>query len=140
MKKIMVVILSFVLIASALSSCGSRGSVNAAPKNNSSVINSNSEFAFDIFKELSSEDSNKNIFISPFSISTALVMTYNGAESTTKEAMARALRFDGIDRDTVNEKFKYLSGYLKNVDKKVGLNTANSIWIEKGENIKESFI
>lgn len=140
MKKIIGILLSLVVIASTLSGCGTRKSAGAAPKVSRSIINSNSKFAFDIFKKLNSEDSNKNIFISPFSISAALTMTYNGAETTTKEAMAKALGFDDIDRGKVNEGFKNLLEYFKNNDKKVELNIANSIWVKDGEKINGSFI
>ena len=49
------------------------------------VLDGSSKFAFDIFKTLNSEDADKNIFISPLSISTALTMAYNGAEGETKK-------------------------------------------------------
>jgi len=52
------------------------------------LVSANTKFAFNLFRELVAEEMNKNIFISPLSISIALTMTYNGAEDTTKEAMA----------------------------------------------------
>lgn len=50
----------------------------------SDLVAANNRFAFQIFKELVEEDAGKNIFISPFSISTALAMTCNGAEGSTE--------------------------------------------------------
>lgn len=44
------------------------------------LVDANTRFAFDIMRELGEEDDGKNIFISPFSISMALAMAYNGAE------------------------------------------------------------
>lgn len=156
MKRIIAILLSIILGVSALSSCGSRGSAGSIPgsggnssgngstapnpKIDSSVIDSNSRFAFDIFKKLNGEDSGKNIFISPMSISTVLTMVYNGAETTTKEAMAKALRYDNIDRGTVDVSYKNLLDSLKNTDKNVELDIANSIWIRDGEKINEPFI
>lgn len=46
-------------------------------------------------------------------------MTYNGAESTTREAMGKVLGFKGIDKDAVNESLRNQLGFLKNVDKKI---------------------
>lgn len=140
MKRIIGILLSVMLLASTLTACSGSIGVYDISKINDSVISANSEFAFDIFKKLNGEDSDTSIFISPLSISAALTMTYNGAESTTKEAMAKALRFNNIDRNTVNQGFRNLLGYLENVDKKVELNIANSIWIREGQKINEPFI
>ena len=62
------------------------------------LVNADTRFAFDILKELSEEDNGKNIFISPFSISMALAMAYNGAEGSTKDAMANTLQFGGMNQ------------------------------------------
>jgi serpin B len=100
----------------------------------------NNGFAFDIFKKLYAEDAGENVFISPFSISTALSMTYNGAQSTTKQAMAETLGYDGLTLEAVNDSYKNIISYLHNADKKISLEVANSIWIREGEKIKEDFI
>ncbi len=104
------------------------------------VLDGSSKFAFDIFKALNSEDADGNIFISPFSISTALTMAYNGAEGETKEGMEKALGYTGIDRALVNESYKGLISHLEKVDKDISLNIANSIWIREGELINKEFI
>lgn len=94
-----------------------------------SLVFSNTKFAFNIFKELSVEDKNKNIFISPLSISIALAMTYNGAEGTTKDAMARALQLGNMSLEEINQGYLNLIDSLENVDKQVQLGIADSIWI-----------
>src|SRR5690606_11753437 len=83
------------------------------------VLDGSSKFASDIFKALNSEDADGNIFISPFSISTALTMAYNGAEGETKEGMEKALGYTGIDRALVNESYKGLISHLEKVDKDI---------------------
>ena len=104
------------------------------------TVKGNTTFAFDIFRQVNKEDRNKNIFISPLSISTALTMTYQGAKTTTKEAMAKALGYSGIENEELNGSYKNLLRYLAQVDNKVELNIGNSIWIRDGEEIEESFI
>ncbi|MTI71958.1 MAG: serpin family protein, partial [Firmicutes bacterium] len=59
---------------------------------------------------------------------------------TTKEAMAEGLRYEGIDKNTLNETYKNLLIYLKQADSKVKIDINNSIWIREGEKIKEDFI
>jgi len=105
-----------------------------------SIKNGNEKFAVDIFKLLNTEDESKSIFISPLSISSALSMIYNGAETTTKEAMGKALSYEGVEMDKLNESYKNLIAHLNNVDPKVELNINNSIWIRKDEKIKGEMI
>ena len=69
------------------------------------LVWSNTKFAFNIFKELSIEDQNRNIFISPLSISLALAMTYNGAEGATRDAMASALQFGNMSLEEINREY-----------------------------------
>ena len=58
---------------------------------NPKLISANNDFGFKLFKTITAKDSAKNVFISPFSIASALDMTYNGAATTTKTAMAKTL-------------------------------------------------
>lgn len=144
MKRIIGILLSIILFSFTFTACNkgvkTKDSTYNIDKISNSVVDSNSEFAFNIFKELNSEDSDKSIFISPISISTALTMTYNGANSTTKEIMGKTLGFKDIDSAAVNQSYNNLLNYLENIDKRVELNIANSIWIKNGETINEDFL
>jgi len=138
MKKLLVLLsIISVLITSAACSSGNAYDVSNVSEY---VVDGTSKFAFDIFKTLNSEDADKNIFISPLSISVALTMTYNGADSDTKEGMEKVLGFIGIDKALVNESYKNLISHLKNIDKDISLNIANSIWIREGKLINKEFI
>jgi len=50
-----------------------------AQNNNTSIADSNNHFAFKLYNEVKTEKPYQNLFFSPFSISTALAMTYAGA-------------------------------------------------------------
>jgi serpin B len=104
------------------------------------VIEANTKFSMDIFRQLNKEDMEKNIFISPFSISTALTMTYQGAAAATKEVMAKTLGYTGLENTKLNESYKNLISYLNCADEKLELNISNSIWIQDGEEIRRDFI
>ena len=104
------------------------------------VIKANTDFAFRLLNQLDEEDKEKNIFISPFSISTALAMTYQGSGTTTKEAMAKALGYTGVEDEMVNDSYGKLIPYLNQLDDKVKLNISNSIWVKEGEEIKPDFL
>ncbi|XMB68005.1 serpin family protein [Mycoplasmatota bacterium zrk1] len=99
----------------------------------------NSEFAFDIFKELNKEDYDENIFISPFSISSALAMTLNGADGETKAEMEEALRLNGMSIEDINNGFAYLNNMLTNYDEYVEVNIANSLWLNDQYELNEPF-
>ena len=95
------------------------------------LVSANTKFAFDLFNKLLTEDINRNIFISPLSISIALAMTYNGAEGTTKDAMAKTLNFGNMTLEDINQGYSDLIGSLENVDQAVRLLIGNSVWMKK---------
>lgn len=53
----------------------------------------NTDFAIDMYKQLSKENAGKNLFFSPYSISNALAMTVEGARGETALEMGKVLRF-----------------------------------------------
>lgn len=146
MKRCVALLLCIVMAAGLLTGCSGKlvpnGQINIFDKDKISreTIEGNSRFALAIFKELDKDDSDRSIFISPLSISTALTMTYQGAGTTTKEAMAKALGYTSIEDGRINESYKNLLIYLRQLDRKVELDIGNSLWIREGEVIKEDFL
>ena len=57
------------------------------------VVKSNSDFAIDLYRQLAKENEGMNLFFSPYSISSALAMTAEGARGETAEQMGSVLRF-----------------------------------------------
>lgn len=102
----------------------------------------NTKFALDIFKKLCMEDIDQNVFISPLSISTALTMTYTGAEGSTESAMENTLGYNDMTTEQVKEYYRSLFSSLENVDRDVTLNNANSVWIRDSfePQVKEEYI
>ena len=62
------------------------------------VVQANSDFAFDLYQQLAKENAGKNLFFSPYSVSTALAMTAEGARGETAEQMGQVLRFPDVAR------------------------------------------
>jgi serine protease inhibitor len=105
-----------------------------------SLIGSENSFAFDIYKKVMENTAeNENIIISPLSLSLALSMTLNGANSTTRTAMLEALRVKGITPDMINTAYKNLSETLLKIDNRVLITIANSVWTEKNFVVKKPF-
>jgi len=108
---------------------------------NKSIVAADTDFAVRLLRELQAEQGGKNIFISPLSVSIALTMTYNGANSTTREAMTNALGLSGMSDDTVNSGYNQLIESLTNADGDVALNIADSVWIRStfAPSVKQNF-
>ncbi len=137
----MVAIILIAMISISLAGCGfSNNKQVLADKVDKELVEGNNKFAFNIFKEISKDDKEKNVFISPLSISMALTMTYNGAKDNTKEEMSKVLGYDGMLDDEINDNYKTLTSYLGNIDKNIKLNIGNSIWIREGLDINKEFI
>lgn len=104
------------------------------------LVQSDNKFGLKLFKEIIKEEKDKNVFISPLSVSMALGMTYNGANGETQEAMQKTLELDGLTIQEVNESYKSLIDLLKGLDPKVRFQIANSIWYRQSISAKEEFI
>jgi len=93
-------------------------------------------FAFDIYREMYNDPNNSgNIFISPYSIFTALAMTYEGARNITAEEMRNVLN---IEQD--NGSFhKYMQG-LYSLFNKNNVSTANALWPKIGFHLLQSYV
>ncbi|MFO7952990.1 MAG: serpin family protein [Bacillota bacterium] len=104
------------------------------------LSSANNRLGFDIFHQLKKEEAEENLFISPASILAALVMTYNGAEGETREAMEETLHFKDMSREEVNKAFADLLSILRNPDPKVEMTIANSLWAREGIDFKAAFL
>jgi serine protease inhibitor len=71
---------------------------NAAPEK--ITVQANSDFAFDLYKQIAKENEGKNLFFSPYSVSSALAMAAEGARGETAIEMGKVLRFPDATRRT----------------------------------------
>jgi len=105
-----------------------------------SLVKSDNKFGFKLFKEIIKEQEDKNVFISPLSVSMALGMTYNGANGNTQEAMQSTLELSGLTLQEINESYENLTKLLTNLDPKVKFQIANSIWYRERFPVEDEFI
>lgn len=104
------------------------------------VVSANTRFGFDLFNELRQAEEDKNIFISPLSISIALAMTVNGASGDTEQAMTNTMQLQGLDTESINVGYAALRGALETSDPKVVLTIANSLWARQGVPFNQEFL
>ena len=94
----------------------------------------NTSFAFDLYQLL--KDSPNNLFLSPYSISLALAMTYAGAGGETERQMSETLHYT-LPQDQLHSAFNQLTvTLLSRAELPEGegfqLNIANAIWGQRG--------
>jgi serine protease inhibitor len=105
-----------------------------------SIVDSDNRFGLKLFRQIIKEEKDKNVFISPLSVSMALGMTYNGANGETQGAMQKVLELSGLTLQEINESYKSLIGLLTGLDPKVRFQIANSIWYRQELSFEKEFI
>ncbi|GAP95089.1 serpin family protein [Leptolyngbya sp. NIES-2104] len=107
---------------------------------NPKIVEANTRFGFKLFSEILKKDGKENVFVSPSSVAIALSMAYNGANGQTKTAMAKALEFQGMTLEEINQAHHNLKAALEKADPKVQLLIANSLWARQGVDFNPSFL
>jgi serpin B len=105
-----------------------------------SLVESANRFGFELFSEVISQSDGGNVFISPLSVSLALGMTANGARNDTETAMHTTLGYSGLTAAEINEGYRGLIEYLVNLDPRVTMEIANSIWYQEGFEVLQEFV
>jgi len=114
---------------------GADGGSAAAGRSLDRIVTGNTRFALDLYGRLKGDG---NLFFSPYSVSTALAMTYAGARGETEREMAEVLGFAVADppgeesaiREEVARAFAALEDRLTADPETRGysLHVANSLW------------
>ncbi len=122
----------------AIASIDAQEKVGPKP-DRTALVQGNNQFAFDLYRRLARQEG--NIVFSPYSISSALAMTYAGARGETAEQMALVLHF-GVHQDRLHPTFRDLISDLQVKDKGrcYDLHVANSIWGQKDFSFADGFI
>jgi len=158
MKKAIMVMLSAVMIFSAVS-CVSpvygeelksskerETSPNVSQVVLQALVDGNTEFALELYRQLGMEDG--NLFYSPYSLSLALAMTYAGAEGETRQQMADVLRYIFLEDEELHTAFNKLALELASRgedaegkdDEGFRLNVVNAIWGQKDFGFLSDFL
>jgi len=157
MKKILLSMLVFVVLLGvvgcteipgtgvALSEKQRDTSPNVGASDLATLVDNNSEFAFDLYQ--ASIHQGGNLFYSPYSISLALAMTYAGARGETEQQMADTLHF-ALQQDRLHPAFNSLDlalasrgeGAKGKDDKGFRLHIVNAIWGQKDYQFLPEFL
>jgi serine protease inhibitor len=138
--------LPLVLVAFVLNSCDwlkndDEPIVPELMTKSETMVSSNNSFGLNLFGSILNDDpQNKNLMISPLSVSQALSMALNGALDSTYIQMANMLDFDNLTLEDINPLNQNLTDYLVKIDPKTTLNISNSVWNRSDFVLKTPFV
>ena len=105
------------------------------------LLDTGNSFGLELFAEVMQEaETGENVMISPLSVALALGMTCNGSAGTTREAMEATLKLEGFTEAEINDGYKSIIDQLLDLDPKVIMEIANSIWYREGFEVEQDFI
>ncbi|OQW91889.1 MAG: hypothetical protein BWK79_15895 [Beggiatoa sp. IS2] len=108
-----------------------------AKKQTEMVTTSINAFTNQLYSQLNLKK--ENLFLSPYSVATALAMTYVGAEATTKTQMAQTLQFGTANTPDILLGFSGLQKSFVRIDANYELNITNHLWVQKGTSLVADF-
>ncbi|MBN1390750.1 MAG: serpin family protein [Candidatus Thermoplasmatota archaeon] len=100
------------------------------------LVNSSNEFSFDMYRQLLNGDD--NIFFSPYSITIALGMAYEGARGETASEMLDVIELPENDLER-RAMVRSLQSQLNPGNTNYQLSTANAYWLRQGEDLNDDY-
>ncbi|NXT25608.1 A1AT2 antiproteinase, partial [Syrrhaptes paradoxus] len=101
------------------------------------------DFVFRFYKQVISQEADKNVFFSPMSISTAFAMLAVGAKSTTLFQIFEGLGFDNLSETRIHdihESFHEVLAVLNCTNVNITLNIGNALFTAIGYEPWEAFL
>jgi len=80
-----------------------------------------------------------NLLISPYSITAAIGMAYNGSVGETRREMAEVMGWSGLEMEQVNAFQAALQQLLTHPGKGIEVGIANSMWVKDGIPVVEAY-
>lgn len=103
------------------------------------LVKANNQFAFDLYSQYRVTQADKNIFYSPYSITTALGMTYEGARGQTATEMQQVLHIPE-NTDVRRAASSAIIDSLNQGSSAFTLKTANALWLEQTFSFLQDFL
>jgi serpin B len=109
----------------------------STPQGIQEVVRAGNQFAFKLYSELVKTETG-NIFYSPYSIFSALAMTYEGARGKTAEEMKTVFSFP--ESNVLRPNFAALYNRINEASKDYELRTGNALWTQKDYPFLEDYL
>jgi len=116
------------------------------PEDQKTLANDNTDFTFDLYAQLAKTEPPSDFFVSPYSISSALVMAFAGAMDETEKDMASTMHFS-LPQDRLHPAFNSLQQELASrgeeyveSGKPFELTISNQLWGQIGFPFLQDFL
>jgi serpin B len=113
-------------------------SSDSSPANVYELVNCSNDFSFEMYQKLAADETEENVFFSPYSITTALGMAYEGARGQTASEIAGVLNFPADNRTRL-DMMKSYQGEFNRENTAYELSTANAYWLKQNEQLIELY-
>ena len=114
--------------------------LTSTPEGIAEVVTANNQFAIDMYQQINGQpdQADKNVFFSPYSLSTAMAMVYAAAEGETKAQIQKTLHYPAPSTLNPNSAALYNQFNKPNPDYKLA--TVNDLWMQQGLTPTKSYI
>ena len=111
----------------------------STPEGIAEIITANNQFAFDMYQQINGQpdQADKNVFFSPYSLSTAMAMLYAAAEGETKAQIQKTFHYPAPAILNPNSAALYNQFNKPNPDYKLA--TVNDLWMQQGLTLNKSY-
>ncbi len=113
--------------------------VDAFTSDGTTISEAVNQFGLNLFARLDAEDDG-NIFISPFSISSALAMAWNGSVAPVEPEMRDVLSYGDLEVETIRQGYQNLAGGLLGLSDQTVLEIANALWYRADIQLRPEYV
>ena len=112
----------------------------STPEGVKQVVNANNQFAIDLYQKINKQpaQSDKNIFFSPYSLSTAVAMLYAAAEGETKQQIQNTFHYP--TPAIFNPNSAALYNQFNKPNPNYELSTVNDLWMRQGLSPNQNYL
>ncbi len=125
MKKLLLVFGLFLFSMVLMFGCTTPDKIQPNPEDTNVIVNANNQFSMDLYSKYKSNE--ENIFFSPYSISSALAMTYEGARGQTANEIISVFHFPE-NKTTLRNGNLGMYNSINQGNNEYTLKTANALW------------
>lgn len=104
------------------------------------LVENANDFTFSVLERLAITTADESFFVSPLSITMAFGMALNGTDGETYDQMRDFFGNSGLSNTEINQAFRDLISLLTELDPKVRMEIANSVWYRRGFEVIQDFL
>lgn len=137
MKKFFCYLIIFIFVT-LFFSCVKSDSIKKVEKDDNPIsndVNFYNVFGFELLNRLYDKD--ENVVISPFSITSALAITYEGAGGETEKEIKKVFHFP--DKEVLKNIYSNEISFFDKESKEITIKISNGLWMEKSYRFKDEY-